>query len=77
MQTFTDSLREECLMHVTKAILLVSGSQILNWVAFSDVPMSGKTDSRDFIYPENRLFKSPEIWNDYPITGYRTVCMPD
>ena len=49
-----------------------------DWLAFSDVPMSGKTDSRDFIYPKNRLFKSPEIWNyDYPITGYGTVCMPD
>ena len=40
--------------------------------------MSEKTDPRDFIYLENRLFKSPAIWNyDYPITGYRTACMPD
>ena len=30
------------------------------------------------MYPENRWFKSPEIWNHgYPITGYGTVCMPD
>ena len=30
------------------------------------------------VYPENRVFESPEIWNyDYPITGYGTVCMPD
>ena len=37
-----------------------------------------KTDSRDFISPEHRLLKSPEIWNyDYPMTGYGTVCMPD
>ena len=48
------------------------------WLAFSDVPMSGKNDSRDFIYPQNRSFESPEIWNyDYPITGYGTVCMAD
>ena len=38
----------------------------------------GKSDPRDLIYPENRLFKSPEVRNfDYPITGYGTVCMPD
>ena len=37
-----------------------------------------KTGSRNFIYPENRLFKSPEIWNyEYPIAGYGTVCMLD
>ena len=50
----------------------------INWVASSDVPMSRKTDSRDFIYPGSRLFKSPEIWIFYyPMTGYGTVCMPD
>ena len=47
-------------------------------LAFSDVPMSGKTNSRDFTYPENRLLKCPEIWNyDHPIAGYGIVFMPD
>ena len=35
-------------------------------------------DSRDLICPENRLFKTPELWNfEYPMTGYWIVCMPD